>query len=1194
MSAYQRTLLCFCALVLLAGGSLYANAQDFRGAISGRVTEASGAAVNNAAVTVLNTATNAALKTTTNESGEYSVLYLTPGQYTVAVEASGFKKSQRQNIEVRVGDKLALDVQLEVGAVQDTVNITADAPLLETNSASAGQVIDQRRIAELPLSDGNPFVLSRLAPGIAYTGDLRFSRPFDNGGTSSIVADGAPGRNEFTLDGTPNMASGGGLGRVAFVPPADAVQEFKVETAAYDGQTAHTAGATVNVTLKSGTNKLHGTIYEFLRNDKLSANTFFLNRTNLTANPARDADKDGKADRDPLRYNRYGFTVGGPVWVPKLYNGKNRSFFFFSFEGLKDVFPEPGLFTVPTQVQRSGDFSALLPSIVIYDPRTARADGARVRRDPFPGNIIPQNRLSPIALNYLKYYPLPNQPGDAQGRNNYISGNPRTDNFHSESFRFDQTLTDKQRFFMRYSHNNRVEARGNWTKEVNGIKPTGNFLYRINDGGTFDHVYNFGPTVVLNSRVGFSRFNEPNIRQHEGAIDPASLGFASSVTALFGPEKYLPRFEIGNFSALGDSIGGSSNHNIYSLQSTLTKIAGKHSLRMGYDFRSYRENGFGAGHSAGRYDFGTNFTRGPLDNSVAGAIGQELASFLLGQTTGGTIERNTSRSNQTLYHGMFVHDDWKIARKLTLNLGLRYEYEGATNERYNRNVAGFDLTAASPIEAAAKAAYAAAPIPEIAASAFNVKGGLLFASDSQRAFWDADKNNVQPRVGLAYQWNEKTVLRGGWGIYTVPFVINGSNQVGFSQATPIVGSNDNGLTFVSSLANPFPSGVLQPVGASLGLASQMGQSITFLPRDLNNTQAQRWSFGIQREMPWNWLIEAQYVGNRGYDGVVNTNFLNATPRQYLSTSNVRDQAVINLLATNVTNPLRNLIPGTGSNGATINKGQLLRPFPQFGNITTVRNDASSRYHSGQLRAERRFSGGYTALFSYTFSKFLERGSFLSEVDTEFESRLSSADVPHRFVMSGIWELPFGKGRKFGNDWNKVVNAVIGGWQVQGIGQLQSGQPIDIGGTSNNAYNNIYVNSDISKLKTDIRSSNVDGLTFDISRFYFNDAAVQTNGVVDPAKQRADTRIQLANSIRVLPSRLAMFRRQRLNLWDLSVSKNFAFTESIKLQLRGEFLNAFNKVIFGAPNLTPNNTNFGKVTGQDNLPRDVQIGLKLIF
>ncbi|MDX2030886.1 MAG: carboxypeptidase regulatory-like domain-containing protein [Blastocatellia bacterium] len=1179
------------ALAVACCLAMAAFSQEFRGSITGRVLDAGGAAVANARVQVTNTATNSSSNTTTNENGEFSVFYLIPGPYAVSVEAGGFKKATRSNIEVRVGDKLQLDLKLEVGALTESVNVTAETAVLEVNSASAGQVIDQRRIAELPLSDGNPFVLSRLSPGIAYTGDLRFSRPFDNAGTSSIVADGAPGRNEFTLDGVPNMASGGGVGRVAFVPPADAVQEFKVETAAYDGQTAHTAGATVNVTLKSGTNQLHGTIYEFVRNDVLSANTFFLNRTNLAANPSRDRDQDGKADRDPLRYNRYGFTVGGPVFLPKKVFGpasadlRNRSFFFFAFEGLKDVFPEPGLFTVPTAKQRSGDFSDLLPSIVIYDPATARADGSRVRRTPFAGNVIPANRISAIARNYLSFYPLPNQPGDAQGRNNYISGNPRTDDFHSESFRVDQTLTEKQRFFIRYTHNNRKEARGNWTGVVNGIRPTGNFLFRINDGFTFDHVYNFSPSVVLNSRVGFSRFNEPNIRQHQDLFDPRSLGFPTSTTALFGPELYLPRFEIGGFSVLGDSVGGGSTHNIYSLQTTLTKIAGRHSFRVGYDGRSYRENSFGAGQAAGRYDFGSNFTRGPLDNSAAAPIGQELASFLLGQPTGGLIDRNAARSNQTLYHGFFFHDDWKLNDKLTFNLGLRYEYEGATDERYNRNIRTFDATVASPIEAAAKAAYAASPIPEVAASAFQVKGGLLFADANNRSFWDADRNNYQPRLGLAYKLNEKTVIRGGWGLYTVPFVIAGVNQSGFSLSTPIVASTNNGLTFLSDLANPFPTGVLVPAGASLGLSALLGQGVSFLPRDVNNTQAQRWSFGGQRELPGNWLLELQYVGNRGYDGVVSVP-LNAIPRQYLSTSPVRDQTVINFLTTNVANPFRNLIPGTGLNGATVNRQQLLRPFPQYTGVTGIRNDGTSSYHSAQVRAEKRFSKGYTALVSYTWSKFLEAGSLLNEVDTNFERRLSDADTPHRLVVSGIWEIPFGRGRKWGAGWGRALDAVAGGWQVQGIGQLQAGRPLTIG--------NVYVNGDISKLSTDIQSRNVDGLVFDISRFYFTDATDQTNGVVDPAKQRNDSRIQLANNIRTLPSRMAQFRGDALNLWDLSVSKNFSFTEKIRLQLRGEFLNAFNKVIFNNPTVDPRNTNFGKVTGQANLPRDVQIGLKLIF
>lgn len=471
---------------------------------------------------------------------------------------------------------------------------------------------------------------------------------------------------------------------------------------------------------------------------------------------------------------------------------------------------------------------------------------------------------------------------------------------------------------------------------------------------------------------------------------------------------------------------------------------------------------------------------------------------------------------------------------------------------------------------------------------------MLFANNNTRGIWDADKNNFQPRAGFAYQLNGKTVIRGGWGIYTVPFVIDGVNQAGFSLATPLVGTTDNGLTSVGTLANPFPTGVLTPAGASLGLSVLLGQNISFRPRDLNNTQAQRWAFGVQRELPGGWVAEVQYVGNHGYDGAVGV-ALNPIPRQFLSTSPFRDQAQtdrIGLLNQAVANPFRNLIPGTGLNNATVARSQLLRPFPQYTGVTGIRNDASSDYHGAQMRLEKRFSKGYTALVSYTWSKFLEAGTFLNEVDTNFERRYSDADAPHRLVLSGIWEIPFGRGRKWGAGWNRGVDAVLGGWQVQGIGQLQSGRPLTLG--------NVYYNGDLSKLKTDIKSANfprtpTDTRTvFDISGFYFNDAAVQTNGVVDPVKQRNDIRIQLGANIRTLPSRFAQFRGDALNLWDLSVSKNFSITEKIKLQLRGEFLNAFNKVIFSAPDLNPRNSTFGQLTGQDNLARDVQLGLKLIF
>ena len=1209
--SYRKAIRCVVVgVVCLQMGILPVSGQEFRGSISGRVTDPRGAALSGARITVTNVEMNTSTTVTSDERGNYSVSYLAPGKHSVAVEAQGFKKLRNEGIEVRVSDKLTLDMTLEVGAVQEAVNVTAGAPLLDAGTASAGQVIDRRRISELPLSDGNPFTLVRLAPGIGYIGDLKFSRPFDNNGSSDFIADGVPraGGHEFTLDGIPNTDDNGSSGnRVAFIPPADAVQEFKVETASFDAQQGHGAGAAVNVALRSGTNEFHGTLYEFVRNDVLSANDFFLNRTNLTTNPARDKNKDGKADRDALRYNRFGGTIGGPVWIPKLYDGRNRSFFFFAYEGLRDVFPEPRQDTVPTLAERRGDFSALLAlnsSFQIFNPFTARQEGARIRRDPFVGNRIPENLISPIAKAYLQFYPLPNQPGDSQGRNNFISGNPRTDRFHSESYRYDQTISDKQKFFFRYTHNNRVEARNSWTGEVNGILPTGNFLTRRNNGFSYDHIYTFSATMILDARVGFSRFLEQNARQHEGQFDPASLGFSPQSAAFFGGAKYLPRFRISSddanapFTPIGDSLGDIRTHNIYVVQPTLTKLVGSHSFKMGYDFRSYRENSAPSGHAAGRYDFGTTFTRGPLDNSATAAIGQELASFLLGVPTGGVIDRNATRSNQTLYNGMFFHDDWKITRKLTLNLGLRYELEGATTERYNRNIRGFDTTATSPIEAAAKTKYATSPIAEVPVSSFSVKGGLLFANESNRGFWESDKNNFMPRFGIAYQINEKTVLRGGFGVYTAPFIIDGVNQTGFSQSTNIVPTLNAGLTFApacttcGNLLNPFPTGVAEPPGASLGLATFLGRDLDIVPVDRSNAQTQRWEISVQRELPGAWLVEVAYIGNRAYDITTGADsadniVINAIPRQYLSTSPVRDDVTNNFLTANVTNPFQGLLPGTSFNGTTVQRQQLLRPFPEFGRIRTRRNDGKSIYHAGQFRVERRFTRGFTLLTSYTWSKTMEEVTFLNESDTNYERRIGEGDIPHRVVVSGIWELPFGRGRRFGTDSNGFVDAFIGGWQFQGIYQYQSGRPIDL------TSRNVYFNGDPSSLRATITGNTVDG-TFDVSGFYFSDAAVQTNGVVDPAKQRADQRIRLVNNIRTFPSRITEFRRQPLNLWDLSMIKNFSITERIKFQLRGEFLNAFNHPQFGDPNTDPTSSNFGKVTGQNNLPRNIQIGLRLVF
>ncbi|HKQ50898.1 MAG TPA: hypothetical protein VJT74_00925, partial [Pyrinomonadaceae bacterium] len=521
----------------------------------------------------------------------------------------------------------------------------------------------------------------------------------------------------------------------------------------------------------------------------------------------------------------------------------------------------------------------------------------------------------------------------------------------------------------------------------------------------------------------------------------------------------------------------------------------------------------------------------------------------------------------------------------TLNLGVRYEYEGPTTERFNRNVRGFDETSASPIEAAARAAYAAHPIPEIVPGDFRVRGGLLFAGTDNRGFWEADKNNVQPRLGFAYRLGQRTVVRGGWAVYTVPFIIDGVQQAGFSQSTNLVPTEDSGLTFRANLFDPFPEGLPPAAGASQGLATFVGRDLDFVPVERSNGQAQRWQLSLEHEFKGSWLVEVAYVGSRGYDLTTETDALNALPRGYLSEAAARDQARIDYLTAAVPNPFHGLASGTSLDGQTVQRQQLLRPFPQFGNLRTRRHDGSSTYHSGQLRVEKRFARGYTLLAGYTWSKLLEEVSLLNPTDTEYEKRLSVNDTPHRAVVSGIWELPFGRGRRWGANWHSFAEAVLGGWQFQGIWQAQSGRPLEIG--------NLYFDGDPAELRTRIDGSTADAV-FDTSVFYFTDALVRKNGVVDPALQRSDPRIRLLFNVRRLPSRLPGLRGQPLNLWDLSLSKNFPFTEGTRLQLRGEFLNAFNHPQFNNPVLDPTNSNFGKVTSQANLPRNIQLGVKLLF
>ena len=1213
-------------LALILAMMVGVSAQESRGALSGSVTDPNGAALPGATVELKNVETNITATATTNEAGSYSFPLVNPGRYTLSVTAAGFATASREGIEIRVSEKLTLDVPMQVTGVGETVTTIASAPVLETGSVSTGTVIDQKQIRELPLIDGSPYQLATLAPGISYTGNPSVGySPTSNGNLAAFRANGATGPNQVTLDGSPNFAIDGGVG---FSPPSEATQEFKVQTNAFDAQQGYTASATVNTAIKSGTNDLHGAAYYFNRDRNRTANNFFSNKENR--------------DRPERTYHRFGGTLGGPIYLPKLYNGRDRSFFFFAYERLKDNQAEPQLFTVPTAAFRSGDFSALLNTTCtsagnpvcptrIYDPLSAQATGT-VSRTAFTGNIIPTARLNPVAVAYLNLYPLPNATGNADGTNNYFSNQIRHSNYRSWITRLDHKINDRNSIYGKYYHSFNPEDRNNWT----GTPLTQGFEYRTNDGASLDWTSTLSNTMVLDIRTNLSRFVQE--RRPATEFDPASLGFSTAALAVMNGYDYIPRFDIRTYDQtrpIRSTLGASrSDWNggllrpfyVFSAQPSLTQIHGNHSFRYGYDYRVLRENFSTNGYQGGRFFFDGLYTTVDLTtttnnnnqtnvNRNRNTYGRDVAAFLLGIPTASTAQSlidttGINYSAQSQYHGFFFHDDWRVSPKLTLNLGLRYELELGLTERYNRFIRGFDTETASPINDAARAAYTTAYNANpsnflIAPADFRVTGGVQYAGDDNRALWDADKKTWQPRLGAAYQLDDKTVLRAGFGIFMAPYRIlpDDLRQVGFNAQTPFIPTNNQGRTFIATLSNPFPNGLQPAFGTTRGLLTSVGQELGasdagLVPSDRKNAKFNRLIVGFQRELPGQFVVEANYVSSWGYDMAVNRN-LNFVPRQFLADlSNVTDittatnldAAANTRLSTNVTNPFLNnsQLAAIGSSFATATtqtRGQLAVRFPQFTNVYVQEYNGSNRYNALQLQGMKRFSRDTSFNVTYTYSKLREQLSYLNPSDTELEDRIGTDDRPHRFTLAVVYGIPVGRERRFGKDMNRFVDAFIGGWQLNGTYEWQQGQPI----LFSQAF---YYAGDISQVESRAAQGNGSGRKYGI-----NDPGLPNLPVfVTPdGTPFANSILRLSSSsLRTLPTTLDNLRHMPFKSVNLSLTKNFRMGEGRNLQVRAEALNAFNSPYFIDLSADPTNASFGTYNTQRNNPRDIQIGAKFTF
>ncbi len=1113
----------------------------------GQVTDSSGAVVPGATVRVVNIDTNAVLETRTNDAGNYEVPFLLPGNYSIKVERTGFKTASREGVRLSLNARVTLDFVLEVGSAVETVTVTADAPLLATAGADLGQVVSSTYIQTATVAlTRNVLDLAKLAPGVmrgggGYTSNSQKDISISGGGSTT-------GRNEFFVDGLPNTVPQSG-GNIVFVPSMDLVEEMKVHTTMFDAAYGHSNGGAINITTKGGTNQLHGTLFLFKRWRALNANSWTNNRLGIT--------------RPPVRYHQWGYVGSGPVWLPKLYDGRNRTFFFTSLERNSNTSDSSRQHRVPTELERQGDFSQTFSrtgtAFAIYDPLSTVVSGSRATRMEFPGAKIPASRLSPIGVNVLKLYPLPNQAVRTQiGALNWAAPAPEVTEEKQASVRMDHYLGSRQRLFGRFS------------KLIRDQLPQRPFPaeYREGRGGDYirrdlwsagrDGTITFSPTFIGSLRYGFTRRSEFTSKGGILDVDVAVLGLPQS----YLQNQYLrgiPIFRMGeNMPMVGSGYRPEANE-LHAFLGTFTKLQGSHSLKFGFDWRVAHRNPHALGTSApGDFTVNAGFTQAdPFTNSTADRSGSSMASLLLGYPASGSLGFTSPQALQNHIFAAFLQEDWKVTRRLTLNLGLRWEMETPYTERYNRMSYAFDQNAKLPVN-----------VPGM-----DLRGGILFAGvgGNPRRGGRVDGNNFGPRFGFAYSVLPKTVLRGGYGLfysgqsYNTDFL----GAVGaFDANTSYVASIDGGATPYTSLANPFPNGLRQPLGSSVGLMAQVGDSLTFLDLKRVNPYNQQWQFSIQRELPSRIVAEAAYLGMLRLKQFESFN-LNEKPDRYLPLGAAENTAV--------PNPFLGVFPSTSTlgTGNTLPQRRLWVAYPQFTTLTIQgANTGRAIYHALQVKAEKRLTRGLSFLATYTNSKLIDNNT-TSIINVRKYRSISSLDQPQVLRIAFAYQVPF---RIHGGMGAKIANHLVSGWLAGGFATFASGQPLSITDTNGRPIRlrNASKTGPVSERLGDRR----DPLTGRVLNPYFDTTAFQ--------------RLPNQYTVPPEPPYWDELRAPGTRSLNLSLSKSFPLRERLKLEIRAEATGATNTPNFAAPGTALNNAaTFGVINSAGN-SRQVQGNARITF
>jgi hypothetical protein len=1165
-------LLMVCCVVFLA------SAQEFRASISGTVTDPTGAAVVGARVEVTDVPRKLTSVTTTNEVGRYTVEFLLPSTYSLSVEASGFKKYVRENFALGINDRVAINANLELGTLTESIVVSGEVSPLQTETANRGGLVPYTMVQNLPNTGTSVFALVFLMPGAIRN---NFAQ---NPGTGVGLA-GGQGGSEFMING--NAALGNGRvwnndvlvngvtstnndNNLSFSPAIEAVQELQVKTNTYDASYGRTGGGFVTITTKAGANQPHGVVFDRHFNSALAANRFEYNRTG-TKKPS-------------THLNNSGFQVDGPIFLPKLLDGRNKAFFMMSLDYYPQKVPATGTATVPLAAMHQGDFSGALTAagqpVLIYDPKSVRLgpDGKTYVRDLFAGNQIPTSRFDPVGAKILSYYPNPNFTGIGPAQsNNFLNTNVDLWIIKQWIGRIDYRVNDKHSVYVQWggSYNTQFGANVYGQREgdiapllnFGGTNPAGNRNWHA----VLDWSANFNPATTWDLRAGWNRTEQIRSNDVAAKFNPLDLGLPASLVSQF----WQLQFPAISFGTYGGSTSSRVNYLIaqqtMSLQGNLGKAIGSHLLKIGGEVRRYGDARIDAGNPSGQYAFAKNWTQGPNPLVGTATAGNEAATLLLGDPSSGSVSLNINPYWNARYYALYLQDDWKATRRLTLNLGLRWDYQAPLSERYNQITRGFAFDQASPIAAQVKAAPGVQNCPACA----NLMGGLLFAgsSGSARYAWDPYYKDFQPRLGVALQLDKNTVLRGGFGMYKLgeadPAWQGGGATNGFSSTTSIVTSLDGGLTPAVTMSNPFPDGLIKPFGKSLGLSTFLGSGVSFNFPAFHPATSYQYSVGVQRLLPGHFAAEVSYVGNYTADLQVGAGY------NFIPTSQMSQPSSYYLQQ--VTNPFKGLLPNNASmNGATIPLQNLMYAYPQFTGVSGSDIPMGmTRYDAVQTVVTRRFHWGLTLIASYTISKCLERLQFLNAQffnptdpsQSVLDHRLTPFDLPQRLTIVGTYDLPVGRGRRFGANMAKPLNYAVGNWMLSWSVTQASGFPVDF-------PNAAPLTAKSAKLPSDQQSFYK---WFDTSLF---------PKVAGPAPY----------TLRDFPTRFPDVRFMGMHNFDISLNKSFPIYERLKAELRADFINLFNHpFVTEMASLDVTNASFGMLNlRQRNDPRMIVLQFKLRF